>query len=457
LKFSLSHKISLLMSFVIFAVLLVLFFYLRQNDHIDDRVLISSFPIAFFVSIVLSFLVGHWIANPIQEILHVTQAIARGDFSQRAFVAANDEIRDLANSINEINRQIQTRMNDVATNQSRLEAVFLSMFSGVMVVDRRGKIMLMNQTLRNLFAVDQDPMGKTPLEVIRNIEIQQITEEALQIKKGVVSRELSLVTLPEKILLVHATAVVHLGMNDGAVLVFHDITDLRHLEKIRRDFVANVSHELRTPVSTIKGYAETLLEGALEDKENARDFIKIIYTDAERLAKLINDILDLSRIESGNFKLDFQSCVLGSIVDQVAENLQTHAKQKKITIQKRIPSDFPMVKIDEASVTRVLSNLVENAIKYNKEGGTVTISARSLGESVEVSVVDTGMGIPEADIPRIFERFYRVDKAHSRDVDVHGTGLGLSIAKHIIQAHGGEISVESQMDFGSTFRFTLPI
>lgn len=233
------------------------------------------------------------------------------------------------------------------------------------------------------------------------------------------------------------------------------ITELKLLEQIRQDFVANVSHELRTPLSNIKGYAETLLSGALEDKENAKDFLNIIYKESDRLSKLIDDLLDLSKIESGKMKMVFAPVEFKSIVARVIDILKKFATDKSISIDTNLPDNLPKLLGDENRITQALINLVDNAIKYTPSKGSVSISASSQDSFVRIDVKDTGIGIPKKDLPRIFERFYRIDKARSRELG--GTGLGLSIAKHLVQAHGGEISVTSVLGKGSTFSFTIPI
>lgn len=238
------------------------------------------------------------------------------------------------------------------------------------------------------------------------------------------------------------------------MLVFHDITDLRCLEKVRQDFVANVSHELRTPVASIKGYTETLLEGAMDDRKNAQDFLRIIHSDSERLAKIIDDLLELSRIESGALKMSLKPCRMGSVVRQALSSIKKQAGSRSLGIETSIPENLPDVLADEARLFQVLLNLMDNAVKYNKEGGKIIVSAADKDRFIEVRISDTGVGIPAKDLPRIFERFYRVDKARSRELG--GTGLGLAIVKHIVQAHGGDISVESVLDRGSTFSFTIP-
>jgi two-component system phosphate regulon sensor histidine kinase PhoR len=394
------------------------------------------------------------IPRALREIAAWARSVAGGDFSKRISITACDEMGDLADSLNSVFQRIQSKMEGFIADKSRLEAVFLSMFDGVMIVDGEGTVILINRTLKEFLGVGREAAGKKPLEVVRNIEIQEIADNVLNLNSRFESREITIVLQDEKILLVHATPVLRENKVDGAVLVFHDITELRRLENVRRDFVANVSHELRTPVSTIRGYAETLLEGALEDKEHAREFLRVIYDDAERLVNLIKDLLDLSRIESGHVKLAFEACALEPVVDRVLAAMNNEAEENSVHLKKEIPPGLPRVKADEGAIAQVLFNLVENAIKYNNKDGCVSVSARERGHFIEVSVEDTGIGIPSKDIPRIFERFYRVDKARSRDLG--GTGLGLSIVKHIIHAHYGEVAVESELGRGSTFRFTLP-
>lgn len=418
------------------------------------RLLVVSLGVAFFFSILISLAVSALISRPIRDMAWITQAIARDSFSKKVTVTSNDEIGELARAINYMTEQIETRMEEVIASRSRLEAVLLSMFEGVMVLDAQGTILLMNKRLRDFLRIDKDPTGRKPLEVIRNIEVQEIADRSFRLETGLESKEVTLLVPDEKILSIHATPVVRDAKTEGAVLVFYDITELRHLEKIRKDFVANVSHELRTPTSNIKGYAETLLDGALDDRKNAKDFVDIIYNDAMRLEALINDLLDLSKLESGKIKLSLQKTHIRPLTERVIASLRQQTDAKSIQMRSDISEAIPPVKVDEAMIIQVLVNLITNAIKYTPQGGSITLSCRDLEDFIQVDVADTGIGIPEEDLPRIFERFYRVDKARSRELG--GTGLGLSIVKHIIQSHGGDVFVSSVVSQGSTFSFTIP-
>jgi two-component system phosphate regulon sensor histidine kinase PhoR len=255
-------------------------------------------------------------------------------------------------------------------------------------------------------------------------------------------------------------------------MVFHDITELRRLEKVRTEFVANVSHELRTPLTSIKGYLETLLEGALEDQEHARQFLEIVFKHAERLGRLLDDLLDLSNIELGRVKLAFEPVSLREVLEDVLSIYSVQAEKKGITLESRVWTDLPPVRADRDRLAQILVNLVDNAIKFTPEGGHVTVGARKRhgipltpdlsevmtldhhGDFVEIAVEDTGIGIPSRDLPRVTERFYRVDKARFRELG--GTGLGLAIVKHLVQAHGGTLRVESELGKGTRILFTLP-
>lgn len=423
------------------------------SNHLK-KLLIVSLLFAFFLAIIISFAASMFISQPIKKMSLFAQDIAKGDFSKRILNLTNDEFGDLAKAFNYMSEQIKLKINEVNLSKSRFEAILLSMFEGVMVVDTKGTILLMNRALKDLLKVKDEFVNKKPLEILRNIEIQEIVDNTLKLKQGVESREISVLFPEEKILLIHATPVVRENETEGAVLVFHDITSLRELEKIRKDFVANVSHELRTPVASIKGYAETLLDGALEDKNNAKDFLKIIYTDIDRLARLIDDLLNLSRIESGKFKMNLQLCAIAPIIKGVVSRLNKQARDKSITIKTNIPEKLDSLLIDETRIAQVLFNLIDNAIKYIPEKGNIIISVNEKDGFIQINIADTGSGIAQEHIPRLFERFYRVDKSRSQELG--GTGLGLAIVKHIIQAHQGEVFVQSILGQGSVFSFTLP-
>jgi len=410
--------------------------------------------LVFGLSILFTFLISFIISKRLTEMANIATAMAKGDFSRKPSIYSKDEIGDLAMALSYMSDEIKSNIERIKQEGVKLDAVLSSMFEGIMVVDEKGSIILMNPSLRKQFFIDSAFEKKTPIETVRNPQVQDIVDRVLKEKQGLISEEITVSQPEERIFKINGVPIIRNGVLDGAVLVFHNITELRRLEKVRQDFVANVSHELRTPLTSIKGYAETLLEGALQDKDNAKDFIEIIYRDSDRLAKLIDDLLDLSKIESGKLKMDFLPIDILEIISRTIKVLDAQAKRKFISISLNVTGELPKILVDETRISQVLLNLLDNAIKYTPNGGKISISAFTKDGFVQVDISDTGIGISEKDIPRIFERFYRVDKARSRELG--GTGLGLSIVKHIVQAHGGQVWVESELGQGSTFSFTIP-
>ena len=410
-------------------------------------ILLLSLGLAIFISV--------FISRPLSEMSSIARAMAQGDFTRKASIRSKDEIGDLARALNAMSDDIKDKIGKINSEKAKLDLVLSSMFEGVIVTDAQEKIILMNPSLRKLFLIDSNPEGRTPLEVIRNSAVNELVEKIITGKQHLATKEIVVNTPQEKILKCNGVPIMSNNRLEGTILVFHDITELRRLEKVRQDFVANVSHELRTPISSIKGYAETLLEGALEDKDNAKEFVSIIYHDSNRLASLINDLLDLSKIESGKLKMSFAALDPAAPIKKAVTVIDNQAKAKSIALKIDIPQDVPKINADETRFSQVMINLLDNAIKYSSEGGAVTITAKVVENALQIDVSDTGIGISEMDLPRIFERFYRVDKARSRELG--GTGLGLSIVKHIVQTHGGQVWVKSELGLGSTFSFTIPL
>ncbi len=342
----------------------------------------------------------------------------------------------------------------VAENQAQQEALFNSMAEGVLVLGRSGRIEMVNQSLQRLLALTADVRGRTILEAFRLQALAGVVEQ-LQREQVVRGFELELPGMEERWVELSAAAVLDReGIRHGAILVFHDLTRLKQLENTRQEFVANVSHELRTPLSLIKGFVETLLEGAKNEPELATRFLKTIEKHTDRLTYLIEDLLTISRLESGQILMNLQQVNLSREVGRVFDDLQSRAAEKKVTLQNLLPTDLT-AQADAGRLHQVLFNLVENAIKYGSHEGQVNVGGQTLGDKkVELWVRDDGPGIPAEARERVFERFYRVDRARSRDTG--GTGLGLAIVKHIVQAHGGEVWLKSELGHGSTFYFTLP-
>jgi len=340
-------------------------------------------------------------------------------------------------------------------NSGQVKAMLDSMVEGVLVLDAGGKITLANKAFEDTFKTKEEHIiGRTLIEAVRNPELDSFLRDILEAKRTR-EIEIEMLTPVEGVFKVRAT---FFGKEEedkkGLLAVFFDVTELRKLERARTDFVANVSHELKTPLASIKGFTETLLEGAVEDKENNKKFLHIIQENANRLERLINDILELSKMESSRLEPAKDTFNMREAVSKAVEMLKPVSEKKHIKIEIKIPENFPGVYANVDMLEQVLINLLDNAVKFNKEGGSVTVEAEEKQKEIIISVKDTGPGIPEADQPRIFERFYRVDKGRSREFG--GTGLGLAIVKHIIQLHGGTTGVESKLRGGSKFFFTLP-
>jgi two-component system phosphate regulon sensor histidine kinase PhoR len=419
------------------------------------RTLSAAMVVALLATFAASLLISVMISERLHEMSSVARKLAVGDFSKKIALPADDEIGDLAKSLNNMAGKIGDMVSNISSEKAKLEAVISSMFEGVMLVGRDGRVILMNPSLMRLFFVDSDPAGRTPLEVIRNNQVQDMVDSLLKHGADRTNREVAIVLPEQRVVMVNGVTIKGDDAPEIAVLVFHDITELKRLEDIRKEFVANVSHELRTPISSIKGYTETLLDGKVDDKETVKDFLNIIHNDSNRLANLIDDLLDISSIESGKIKMEPKPVGAMPIVEKCLRVLGANIKNKRISVKLDIPENLPMMLGDEKRLSQVFLNLMDNAVKYTHEGGSVVVTANLQGSSIRIDITDTGIGIPDKDIPRIFERFYRVDKARSRELG--GTGLGLSIVKHIVQAHNGQVWVQSVLGRGSTFSFTIPI
>lgn len=337
--------------------------------------------------------------------------------------------------------------------QALQQAVFNSMVEGVLVLDEAGKVRLVNQSLQHLFSLNGEVRGQSLMETFRLPELAELVR-GLRAERAVQSYTLELPGVEERWVEVNAAAVAERdGSPHGTVLVFHDLTRIKQLERTRQEFVANVSHELRTPLSLIKGFVETLLDGAKEDPDKATRFLQTIEKHTDRLTFLIEDLLTISRLESGQIVMNLHPVDLREETQRAVEDLTQRAAEKEINLENTVPSDL-RARADADRLQQVLTNLVENAIKYGRRAGRVIIGGTGLGEGrVELWVQDDGPGIPPEARDRVFERFYRVDRARSRETG--GTGLGLSIVKHIVQAHGGEVWLKSEVGEGTTFYFTL--
>lgn len=342
----------------------------------------------------------------------------------------------------------------IEREKAKQETLFDSMVEGVLLLDRDNRVALINQAVEQLFGLSNDIRGMTVMEAFRFNDLQEIVNQAI-VKGRALGGELELPGLDHRVLQVNAAVYLNLdGVAQGTILVFHDLTRIKQLENTRKEFVANVSHELRTPLSMIKGYVETLIDGAKDDPKVAPKFLQTIQKHADRLTFLIEDLLTISRLESGQIILNLRSLDLGALIHRVADELKDRAQKRNVCFSIDIPEDT-LATADSERLHQALFNLLDNAIKYGGENKDVRVScSTSSNAQLEIAVQDQGPGIPPEATERIFERFFRVDRARSREQG--GTGLGLSIVKHIIQSHGGEVWARNAKEGGAAFHLTLP-
>lgn len=426
------------------------------------QVMLAGGALTLLVALGIGIFVAGRVTRPVVEMQSIARQMSEGSFLVRAPTRSTDEIGTLGRSLNVMAGRLREKIQDLEQEQAKVTAILDAMVEGVIAVDGQEHILLMNEQARVMFALGTARgEGKPFLEVIRNADLHEIFRSVhagggRAGEASAIRRELTLTSPAPRVLGVNAVRLALAGDRPGMVMVLHDVTALRQLERVRTEFVANVSHELRTPLTAIQGYLETLLSGALEDRENARRFLEIVLRHSERLGRLLNDLTDLSNIELGKVTLRREPVRVDEVVASVLGIIGPRAARSRVTVTAQAAPDLSAVSADRDRLAQILINLVDNAVKYTPEGGAVTVTARDVeGEMIEVAVADTGIGIPAADLPRITERFYRVDKARSRELG--GTGLGLAIVKHLVLAHGGELRIESEPERGTTVRFTLPI
>jgi len=408
--------------------------------------LVAAITVVFF-----SYLLASVSTKSLHAVAAIASKIGKGEIGTRVPVVSGSEVGELARVLNEMAQKTEEQLERLSAEKNRLDTILKGMGEGIMVADPQGVVTLVNPAFRELFGMKDEIEGRQLIDISRHPALHESFRGVIALGQERVE-ELQLHAPKEKTVLTHWVPLMENGVLTGVVAVFHDISDIRQLEKIRRDFVANVSHELRTPVTIIKGYAETLLAGALENPQQATRFVNIMYSHADRLAALIQDLLTLSQLESGTIALESRSVSVHDIAEHVVALLEQKIRERRISVDISGLAGAPGILADPGRLEQVIVNLLDNAVKYTAAGGSVSLTAAAEEDRVTVAVKDTGIGIPARDLPRIFERFYRVDSARSREEG--GTGLGLSIVKHIVQQQGGTVSVESSGQ-GSTFYVTL--
>jgi two-component system, OmpR family, phosphate regulon sensor histidine kinase PhoR len=453
-----------------------IFSYLRLSVSLAsvDRVvrqlwlfLLGGLFVLFLIAGLVSYRIAQSLTRPIERMTKVAQQITGLNYRSRVSVGGKDEIGQLGRAINSMAASLEHQVGLIQEEESRLKSVLENMNSGVVMIDRSERIVLINRSAERLLGFTPEELqGKSYAEANLPHEMTKMIGECLETREQI-RDEMTFHFPAERIVEISISPMPYAdGEWAGLLIVLHDLSSVRRLERMRSEFVANVSHELKTPIAAVKGFAETLLAGALDDRETAQSFLRIIYEESERLNRLIGDILELSKIESRQIPLHFSPVEMKSFVERSLQLLASEAQKKRIDLEMSV-GDGLYLEADEDRLQQIIFNLVQNGINYTPEGGKVKVKVEPAmalapagtyaeeAETMRITIADTGIGIPKKDLPRIFERFYRVDKARSRSSG--GTGLGLSIVKHLVELHRGSIAVESEQGVGTRFMIDLPV
>ncbi|MGH8637026.1 MAG: HAMP domain-containing sensor histidine kinase, partial [Burkholderiales bacterium] len=424
------------------------------RDQIADvrRSAFVAGAVGLGTALLLAWVASMLLSRRVRAIAAVARRYAAGDFSRPARDYGDDEIGTVARVLDDSVRQVAGRATELAVDRAHMEAILAGMTEGVLVVHRQGQIQLMNAAAQRMLRPAVAPEGRHYLEIVRQPEVAAVAAAALAGTNGE-SVELA---LQHDLILVVRGAPVTAASASGAVVVLHDITGLRRADRVRRDFVANVSHELRTPLTAVRGYVEALLDGDATP-EDARRFLEIVSRHTLRMERLVHDLLRLARLDAGQEQREHVPCSVDALFAGVETELATYLAARGQQVERRIEPDAATVHGDPIRLHDAFRNLLENAINYSPDGATIVMGARRAGNRILLTVADKGPGIPESDLRRVFERFYRVDKARSRGArDPGGTGLGLAIVKHLIELHGGAVTAANQQDGGAIFSVELP-
>lgn len=422
-----------------------------------NRILISGTLIALGLTAILGVLLTSTITNPIKEITKQATAVAEGNFDQQVIIQGTDEIGQLGQTFNFMMNRLKEALSLNEEEKEKLASILTNMNDGIIATDDRGHVIVLNRRAKQILQTEEETTLGLDISEVLGIPMDTIRG----FLQGHVSTTLLDIHLPdddEKLSVRITFTPIHRrgeGQN-GIIAVLQDVTDQEKLEQARREFVANVSHELRTPLTTIKSYLEALDDGAIEEPQLASRFISVTRSETERMIRLVTDLLHLSRLDSKQSMMSKSSTLVNEMLEEVADRFSFQLQQRKIQILIHVEQGVTSLLLDRDKIDQVLDNLVSNAIKYTGDEGAIRLEARRIEKDVlEISVQDNGIGIPKKDLSRIFDRFYRVDKARSRNMG--GTGLGLSIAREIVKAHGGSINLESELGQGTRVVFTLPI
>lgn len=423
---------------------------------INSNLIIALIP-GLLLSLLLVYIITKSFTRPIEEIKNAAVDITKGKLDRSINIISNDEIGELARAIDFMADSLRDKINSIKDKNTKMEAILSSVVNGIIAVDSNENILFINPMAQQMLNITEaDIVGKHMLQVIRNNKLDNIIKDIFK-NKSFEETEITVNYPMEKILRLYSNVIKYPESDRiiGIIIVIQDMTEIRNLEKIRSEFVANVSHELKTPLTSIKGFVETLKAGAIEDNDTAVKFLSIIEDEANRLNRLISDILSLSELENNKSKQKSEIIDISEKIIEITALLQNQAMQKNILLNTKIEEDVGKLEGDIDRFKQMIINLIDNAIKYTPEGGNIEIIAYNSENNAVIRIKDNGIGIPKEHIPRLFERFYRVDKARSRNVG--GTGLGLAIVKHIVLQLGGRIEVHSEIGKGTEFILNIPV
>ena len=430
---------------------------IRQSVWDITLLVLQSFLIVGALSLLIAFIFTSRLVSPIQEMEQFTRRLQDGEEPGTLIIGSTDETGRLARNINYLVGELKDKIRSADEEKGKLEAVFSSMEDGILVLNTQGRIEGMNAAVQRIFGLSMgETLGKTPLEILRGIPLQQALDQFKE-TGGPLSREIVLENENPAVIDVTISAVEGLPPGqEKTMIVLRDISRIKKLERIRADFVANVTHEIKTPLAAILGYIETLREGAIEEKETAGNFLETIQKHAERLSRLVDDLLVISNAELGEMRFSFESVSLDGVIENVLPVIEPGASKKGIFVEREMPEDLPSIRGDRDRLHQIVLNILDNAVKFTPHGGTISIRGVDRNDgTVAIMISDTGIGIPQGELSRLGERFYRVDKGRSRELG--GTGLGLSIVKHLMAAHQGRMEIGSQPGRGTTVSLIFPV
>ncbi|MBC1980344.1 cell wall metabolism sensor histidine kinase WalK [Listeria welshimeri] len=423
----------------------------KQVDDITN-IFITGTLIAMVITAILGILLSRTITKPIVEMKRQAYAMARGNYSRKVKVYGVDEIGELADSFNTLTKRVQEAQAMTEGERRKLSSVLAYMTDGVIATDRRGKVILINTPAEKMLRVKHESAnGRSIIDVLDIGDSYQF-EDLMEVD-GSLTMDRSTLDKPYILRANFSVIQRETGFNNGVIAVLHDITDQEKVDQERRDFVSNVSHELRTPLTSMHSYLEALSDGAWEDKEIAPRFLEVTQNETERMIRLVNDLLKLSRMDGGREHLEKSFVNFTDFFNHIIDRFEM-MKKETIMFKRHIPKEPVIIEIDEDKVMQVLDNIISNANKYSPDGGRISFYLKKFEDEIEISIVDEGLGVPEEDLANVFDRFFRVDKARSREMG--GTGLGLAIAREVIEAHGGRIWAERNKSKGTVIKFTLP-